>query len=92
MPSLTAADMASRTMAGKKPKRWMQKATEGAHGQFRAKAERAGESTKTFAEEHKGSPGKLGKQARLALTLMSHGGRSERRKKIYDHPRSRSND
>jgi hypothetical protein len=57
-------------MAGKIKKKWMQKATEGAHGQFRAKAEAAGMSTKAYAEEKKHAPGKLGRQARLALTLM----------------------
>lgn len=86
MASLTVADMASRTMADKpKKKKWIKKATEGAHGQFRAKAERAGESTKAFAEEHKGGGGKTGKQARLALSLM---GASHKRKKLYDNPRS----
>lgn len=74
-------------MAERKPKRWIRKATENAHGQFRAKAERAGESTREFAEQHKGSAGKTGKQARLALALM--GSASGRRKKIYDHPRSK---
>lgn len=55
---------------GKKPKRWMAKATENAHGQFRKKAESAGESTHEFAEEHRGDSDKTGKQARLALVLM----------------------
>ena len=63
---------------GKKPKRWIAKATENAHGQFRRKAEHAGESTKEFADEHKGDSGKTGKQARLALALMgaSHSGKT----------------
>ena len=62
---------------GRKPKRWIAKATENAHGQFRRKAEAAGEPTKEFAAEHKGDSGKTGKQARLALALMgaSHKGR-----------------
>ncbi|WP_017773834.1 hypothetical protein [Paraburkholderia kururiensis] len=51
-------------------KKWIQGATEHAHGQFRRKAEAAGESTREFAEEHKGDKGKTGAQARLALTLM----------------------
>jgi len=55
-------------MKGKK--KWIQKATENSHGQFRKKAESAGKSTREFAEEHKHSSGKLGKQARLALSLM----------------------
>lgn len=57
-------------MAEKKKKFWISGATENAHGQFRKKAKAAGESTKEFASEHAGSPGKLGKQARLAETLM----------------------
>ena len=73
-----------------KRKRWMQKATANAHGQFRAKAERAGESTEAYAEKEKSAPGKTGKQARLALALMGSG--TARRKKLYNHPRSRAND
>lgn len=42
-------------------------------GAFKAQAQRAGESTRAFAEEHKGDSGKTGKRARLALTLMSMG-------------------
>lgn len=55
---------------GKKKKRWIKAAVSNAHGQFRAKAEAAGESTKEFASEHAGDSGKTGKQARLAETLM----------------------
>lgn len=46
-----------------------------AHGQFAAKAKAAGMSTEAFAEKHKGDPGVLGHEARLALTLMhfNHG-------------------
>lgn len=51
-------------------KKWIAKATSNAHGQFAAKAKAAGESTRAYAEEHKGDSGKTGKQARLALTLM----------------------
>jgi hypothetical protein len=72
-------------------KKWIQKATENAHGQFKAKAEAAGKSTEEFAEEHKGSKGKLGKQARLALALMGASknkekksrSQSEKRKALY---------
>jgi hypothetical protein len=39
-------------------------------GAFKAEAKRAGESTKEFAEEKKHAKGKVGKRARLALTLM----------------------
>jgi hypothetical protein len=50
-------------------KGWIKGATANSHGQFRAKAERAGETTRHFAAEHKGDAGVTGKQARLALTL-----------------------
>jgi len=56
-------------MAEKKRK-WVKKAVENAHGQFAAKAEHAGKTTREFASEHAGDKGKLGKQARLAETLM----------------------
>lgn len=60
-------------------KKWIKKATEGAHGQFREKAEKAGESTREFAEEKADAPGKLGKEARLAKTLMSmHSSKAEK--------------
>lgn len=51
-------------------KHWIAKATSNAHGQFRAKAQAAGESTREYAEKEKGAKGKTGKQARLALALM----------------------
>lgn len=54
----------------KKESKWIGGATKNAHGQFAAKAKRAGESTREFAQENKNAPGILGKQARLALTLM----------------------
>lgn len=54
-----------------KSKKWMKKAFSNAHGQFKAKAKRAGESTREFAQEHKGDSGKTGKQARLALAGMN---------------------
>lgn len=76
-----------------KRKKWVKKATENAHGQFRAKAERAGKSTREFAKEHEHDSGKTGAQARLAETLMgmNHGKKrtaTERRKALYSHPRS----
>lgn len=51
-------------------KKWINGATKGAHGQFAAKAKAAGKSTKEFAKEKASAPGKTGKQARLAETLM----------------------
>ena len=64
-------------MAGSK--KWIKAATANAHGQFAAKAKKAGESTAAFASEKSDAPGKLGKQARLASTLMGmhHGGKSK---------------
>lgn len=51
-------------------KRWIAGAVKNAHGQFAAKAKKAGMSTAAFAKKEEGAPGKLGKQARLAETLM----------------------
>lgn len=51
-------------------KKWMAKAFANSHGQFKAKASAAGESTKEYAEKEKSAPGRLGKQARLALVGM----------------------
>ena len=39
-------------------------------GSFRAAAKRAGKTTHEYAEEKKDAGGKVGKRARLALTLM----------------------
>ena len=54
---------------------WIAKATANSHGQFKAKAHKAGMSTVDYAHKMAAAPGKTGKQARLALTLMglSHG-------------------
>jgi len=54
----------------KHKKKWMQHAFDNAHGQFKAKAEHAGESTGAYAREHEHDSGKTGKQARLALVGM----------------------
>lgn len=51
-------------------KKWIAEATKNAHGQFAAKAKRAGMTTRQYAQKHKGDTGTTGKQARLALTLM----------------------
>jgi len=68
-------------------KKWIQKATENAHGQFKAEAEAAGKSTEEFAEEHKGSKGKLGKQARLALALMGASKNKEKKSRTQSDKR-----
>lgn len=45
-------------------------------GKFKAKAKRAGMSTRAYAEKEKGAKGTLGKEAREALTLMDMHGQS----------------
>jgi hypothetical protein len=50
---------------------WMEKAFANSHGQFKAKAQKAGMSTAAYAAKEKGAPGKLGKQARLARAGMA---------------------
>ena len=55
-------------MAFKKPKKWMQKAVK-RPGAFGAKAKRAKMSTAAFARKMRKAPGRLGKQARLALVF-----------------------
>ena len=57
-------------MAAKKKGKWIAGATKNAHGQFAAKAKAAGKTTAEYAEEKAHAPGLLGKQARLAETLM----------------------
>lgn len=77
MPNLTLADMAGRTSPMAK-KGWVKKAVPKENrGKFREKAERAGKSTAEYAAEKSDAPGTLGKEARLAQTLM---GMSKKRK------------
>jgi transcription antitermination factor NusA-like protein len=73
-------------MAEKK-KKWIKKALNPEHkGLFKEKAEHAGKSTKEYAEEKSSAPGKLGKEARLAKSLMGmHKGGHNLRKKMYGH-------
>ena len=71
---------------GKHKKKWIKSATANAHGQFKAKAEAAGESTREFAKDHEHDSGKTGKQARLDETLMGmkkHKTAADRMKKMY---------
>lgn len=56
--------------------KWMQGVSSGIKksghsGVFRRAAERAGKSTREYAEEKKHASGTLGKRARLALAFMS---------------------
>ena len=53
-----------------KSARGLNRAVAHSHGQVAAKAARAGETTREYAEQKAHAPGKLGKQARLALILM----------------------
>lgn len=57
---------------------WIADATSQHKGAFKKKAQAAGETTREFSAEHAGSKGTLGKQARLAQTLMGL-----RKKKYY---------
>jgi hypothetical protein len=50
--------------------KWIQKATANSHGQFKAKAQKAGMSTADYAQKMQHAKGKTGAQARLAATLM----------------------
>jgi hypothetical protein len=65
-------------------RKWIAGATKNAHGQFAAKAKKAGVSTAAYAEKEKGAPGKLGKEARLAQTLMRESKHKDSAKKLYD--------
>lgn len=48
-------------------KHWMADAFKNSHGQFKAKAQKAGKSTEEYAREKAHAPGKLGRQARLVV-------------------------
>ncbi len=59
-------------MSDGKKKKFIQHAIKPSHkGLFKAKAEAAGMSTAAYAREHEHDSGTLGKEARLAQTLMS---------------------
>jgi hypothetical protein len=69
-------------------KNWIKKAVpKSRHGVFREKAEAAGKTTREYAKEKESAPGALGKEARLAETLMgmSH---KKKKSKMYSHPSS----
>lgn len=70
-------------------KKWIAKATANAHGQFKAKAQAAGESTAAYAKDKADAPGKLGKQARLASALMGmHSKRKKAAASMYPSAKS----
>ena len=66
-----------------KSKHWMSKAFANSHGQFKAKAEKAGMSTHAFAEKEKGAGGKTAKQANLALAGMNANHTKSRSQRWY---------
>ena len=66
-------------MAKKKAARWMQGAVK-RPGAFSAKAKRAKMSTHAFARKMRNAPGRLGKQARLALVFERSAKRGGKRK------------
>lgn len=71
-------------------KKWIKAATENSHGQFRKKAEAAGETTREYAGEHAGDSGRLGKQARLAKALMGmHHGKKHPKMKSHKEIRDK---
>lgn len=52
--------------------KWIQKAVKPENrGIFKQKAEKAGKSTAEYADEKSSAPGKLGKEARFAKTMMN---------------------
>lgn len=68
-PKLSLADAQGRLGMADGKKKWIKGAIKH-KGAFKAKAEKAGVSTKRYAQEHAGDSGKTGAQARLAETLM----------------------
>lgn len=64
-------------MAKRRKNRWIQGAIK-RPGSFAAKAKRAGMSTMEYARKKKNAPGRLGRQARLALTLSKFRRRRKR--------------
>ena len=72
-PTTTTTTAQPQNQAGgttvQEEEKWIQKATEKGKGKFAAKAKAAGMSTAAFAKSKADAPGKLGKQARLAMTL-----------------------
>ena len=65
-------------------KAWIKNAVKpSSKGKFAAKAKDAGESTSSYADEKSSAPGALGKEARLAKTLMHMGHESEMSKSSH---------
>jgi hypothetical protein len=64
-------------------KKWIKAAVAGGKGAFKAKAEKAGETTREFASEKEHAAGKLGREARLATTLMDMHHSKSRADRLY---------
>jgi hypothetical protein len=56
-----------------KSKKWMSKAFSNSHGQFKAKAERAGMSTKAFADKALGANSKASTKTKRQAALAERG-------------------
>ena len=84
MASPTIVDLQSRAAPVAK-KKWMQKAFANSHGQFKAKAKRAGESTREFAEHAlgKGSHATTKTKRQAALAERGMEAHHTKRKDLY---------
>lgn len=73
-------------MPRKAKKKWMQRASNPrTKGKFSAKARRAGMSTHAYAEKERSAPGRLGKEARLALTYEKYRGGKRKKHRRTSH-------
>ncbi len=70
MAAPTAIDVATRTTMADSPNFISKAVPKKRRGVFKEKAQAAGKTTREFAAEKKDAPGALGKEARLASTLM----------------------
>jgi hypothetical protein len=64
-------------------KNWIKKGASEHPGLFAKKAQRAGESTREYAQEKKHAGGTLGKEANFALNAMN-AGKKKHKSKLYD--------
>lgn len=86
MPHLTIADVVSRKPAmAEGKKNWIKKGASKHPGLFGKKAERAGMTTREYAQKEKHAGGRLGKEANFALNAMG----AAKKSPLYTHPRSR---
>ena len=72
-------------MAEGKKKGWIKKGASKHPGLFAKKAERAGMTTREYAQKEKHAGGRLGKEANFAINAMS----AAKKSPLYTHPRSR---